>query len=193
MADFAARLVRKPKHAVPEVHALDEEGLVVRYQPEPRRWGRGKPRYGAELAHADRPETQDAYLSLSSLLLEILASGLSPREVGRMAGGLLGKEARSHDSSAPDDTLVQLEKFLESRGFMPKQIGSMPEVGFVLGRCPYEQAALANPAVVCSLHRALAEGMLESFGGTFEVTDLVARHPTTAGCRLDLHAVGQPD
>jgi len=146
----------------------------------------------AEMANADRPETQDAYLSLSRLLLEVLASGRSPREIGRIAGGLIGKQARSPGSSAPDDALVQLEKLLESRGFMPKQIGSMPEVGFALGRCPYEQAALANPAVVCGLHRALAEGMLESLGGAFKVTNLVARHPTTAGCRLELHAVGQP-
>jgi predicted ArsR family transcriptional regulator len=188
-----AYFVRKPKQVVPEVDALDEEELVVRYRPEPRRLGRGMPMYRAEMADADRPETQDAYLSLSWLLLEVLASGNSPREVGRMAGGLIGKEARNHDSSVPDDALVQLEKLLESRGFMPKQIGSMPEVGFVLGRCPYEQAALANPAVVCGLHRALAEGMLESLGGAFEVTNLLARHPTTAGCRLELRAVGQPD
>lgn len=102
---------------------------------------------------------------------------------------LIGKAARSNDSSAPDDTLAQLEKFLQSRGFMPKQIGS----GFELGRCPYEQAALVNPGLVCGLHRALAEGMLEALGGAFEVANLVARHPTTAGCRLELRAVGQLD
>jgi hypothetical protein len=110
-----------------------------------------------------------------------------------MAGRLVGKAARSNDSTAPDGALVQLEKFLDSRGFMPKQIGSGTEVGFELGRCPYEQAALANPGLVCGLHRALAEGMLEELGGAFEVANLVARHPTTAGCRLELRAVGQPD
>jgi hypothetical protein len=109
-----------------------------------------------------------------------------------MAGRLIGKAAFSNQSGGPDDALVQLENFLESRGFMPKQIGSRPEVGFELGRCPYEEAALANPRLVCGLHKALAEGMLEALGGAFEVTNLVARHPTTAGCRLVLRAVGQP-
>ena len=137
-------------------------------------------------------ETQDAYLSLCWLLLAVLADDHDPGEVGRMAGGLIGKAALSHGSDAPDETLVQLENFLESRGFMPKRIGSRPEVGFELGRCPYEEAALANPGLICGLHKALAEGMLKALGGTFEVTNLVARHPTTAGCRLELRAFDQP-
>jgi hypothetical protein len=136
-------------------------------------------------------ETQDAYLSLCWLLLAVLADDHDPGEVGRMAGRLIGKAALGNGPSAPDDALVQLENFLESRGFMPKQIRSAPEVGFELGRCPYEEAALANPGLVCGLHKALAEGMLEALGGAFEVTNLVARHPTTAGCRLELRAVGQ--
>jgi hypothetical protein len=137
-------------------------------------------------------ESQDAYLSLCWLLLAVLADDHDPGEAGRMAGRLIGKAAFSNHSGAPDDALVQLESFLESRGFMPKQTGSRPEVAFELGRCPYEEAALANPRLVCGLHKALAEGMLEALGGAFEVTNLIARHPTTAGCRLELRAVGQP-
>jgi hypothetical protein len=136
-------------------------------------------------------ETQDAYLSLCWLLLAVLADDHDPGEVGRRAGRLIGKAALGNGSSAPDDALVQLENFLESRGFRPKQIGSGSEAGFELGRCPYEEAALANPGLVCGLHKALAMGMLEALGGAYEVTNLVARHPTAAGCRLELRAVGQ--
>jgi hypothetical protein len=137
-------------------------------------------------------ETEDAYLSLCWLLLAVLADDHNPDEVGRRAGRLIGNSVLSDGSSAPDDVLVRLENFLESRGFMPRQIAGRPEAGFVLGRCPYEEAALANPGLVCGLHKALAEGMLEALGGGFEVTNLVARHPTTAGCRLELRAAGQP-
>jgi hypothetical protein len=137
-------------------------------------------------------ESQDAYLSLCWLLLAVLADDHDPGEAGRMAGRLIGNAAFSHHSGAPDDALVQFESFLENRGFMPRQIGSGPEVTFELGRCPYEEAALANPRLVCGLHKALAEGTLEALGGAFEVTNLVARHPTTAGCRLELRTVGQP-
>jgi hypothetical protein len=137
-------------------------------------------------------ETQDAYLSLCWLLLAVLADDHDPGETGRVAGRLIGKAALSNRSGASDDALVQVEDFLESRGFMPKQIGGGLEVGFELRRCPYEEAALANPGLVCGLHKALAEGMIEALGGAFEVMNLVARHPTTAGCRLELRAVGQP-
>lgn len=137
-------------------------------------------------------ESQDAYLSLCWLLLAVLADDHDPGEAGRMAGRLIGDAAFGDHTGAPEDALVQFESFLENRGFMPKQTGSRPEVVFELGRCPYEEAALANPRLVCGLHKALAEGTLEALGGAFEVTSLVARHPTTAGCRLHLRAVGRP-
>jgi len=192
LADIAACFGRKPKQAVPEAGALEEAGPAW-YRSEPKRPGRGNLRYTVAMADADRADTQETYLSLCRLLLAVLADGHDPGEAARTAGMLIGKAARSNDSSEPDDTLVQLEKFLQSRGFMPKPIGSGPETGFELGRCPYEQAALANPGLVCGLHRALAEGMLEALGGAFEVANLVARHPTTAGCRLELRAAGQPN
>jgi hypothetical protein len=192
LADIADCFGRKPKQVVSEAGALEEAG-PARRRSELKRPGRGNLRYTVAMADADRADTQEAYLSLCRLLVAVLADGHDPGEAGRTAGMLIGKAARNNDPSAPDDTLVQLEKFLQSRGFMPKQIGSTPETGFELGRCPYEQAALANPGLVCGLHRALAEGMLEALGGAFEVANLVARHPTTAGCRLELRPVGQPD
>jgi hypothetical protein len=192
LADIAARVGRKPQQVVPEAGAPGEAG-PARCRSEAQRPGRGNLRYTVDMADADQAETQEAYLSLCRLLLAVLADGHDPGEAGRTAGMLIGKAARNNDSSAPDDTLVQVEKFLQSRGFMPKQIRSGPETGFELGRCPYEQAALANPGLVCGLHRALAEGMLEALGGAFEVANLVARHPTTAGCRLELRAAGRPD
>jgi predicted ArsR family transcriptional regulator len=145
------------------------------------------------MADADGAETQDAYLSLSELLLGVLASGRDPEEVGRTSGRLIGQAARSNGPRAPDDSIAELERFLQSRGFMPERVGSGPDIGFELRCCPYEKAALANPSLVCGLHRTLAEGMLEALGGAFEVTNLIARHPTTAGCRLELRAARRPD
>jgi hypothetical protein len=123
----------------------------------------------------------------------VLAEGDDPDEAGRRAGRLIGSAALDNKSSACCNGPAELEAFLQSRGFMPKQIGSGPETGFVLGRCPFEEAALANPSLICGLHRRLAEGILDSHGGAFEVARLVARHPTTAGCRLELRAADQAD
>jgi predicted ArsR family transcriptional regulator len=193
LAAIAANFGVKPKQVAAQVDALCERGLVVKYPPRPSRSGRGKQRYAAAMADADTPETQDAYLGLSDLLLGVLVGGRDPDEVGKMAGRLIGQAVVSNDSSAPDDAVAQLESFLESRGFAPEQIGSRPDIGFVLGTCPFERAALINPSLVCGLHRALAEGMAEALGGAFQVTDLVARDPRKAGCRLELRIVRQPD
>jgi hypothetical protein len=143
--------------------------------------------------NADAGTAIDAYLSLSELLLAMLADGDDPGEAGRRAGRRIGRAARDDGSTAPCNGPAELERFLHSRGFMPKQIGAGPETGFVLGRCPFEQAAIANPSLICGLHRALAEGILDAVGGSFEVAKLVARHPTTAGCRLELRAADQAD
>jgi len=149
-------------------------------------------RYRAVMTASDSPRVQDAYRDLSELLLGVLADGRDPGEAGRAAGRLTGEAARSGDPGAPDDALAALEWFLESRGFMPEMVTDGPGTAFRLGCCPFAEAALVNPALVCGLHRAVAEGVLEALGGAFEVARLVARHPVTAGCRLELRAI-RPD
>jgi predicted ArsR family transcriptional regulator len=146
-------------------------------------------RYRAAMTAADRPRAQDAYRELSQLLLGVLAGGRDPGEVGRAAGRLIAEAARSSHTGAPDDALAALEGFLESRGFMPEMVTGRPGIEFRLGCCPLAEAVLVNPALICGLHRAVAEGVLEALGGAFEVTRLVARHPMMAGCRLELRAI----
>ncbi len=145
----------------------------------------------AAMTAADSPRVQDAYRDLSELLLGVLAGGRDPDEVGRAAGRLIAEAARS-SPSAPDDALTALEGILESRGFMPEMVTGRAGIEFRLGCCPFAEAALVNPGLVCGLHRAIAEGVLEALGGAFEVTGLVARHPMTAGCRLELRATCPP-
>ena len=55
----------------------------------------------------------------------------------------------------------------------------------MLGRCPFEDAEVASPTAVCGLHLGLAEGLAEGVGGC-EVTNLVAKNPHRAGCRVTL-------
>ncbi len=149
-------------------------------------------RHRATVTAADSPRAQDAYRDLAELLLGVLAGGRDPGEVGRAAGRLIAEAGRSSHPGAPDDALAALEGVLESRGFMPEMVTGRPGIEFRLGCCPFAEAALVNPALICGLHRAMAEGVLEALGGAFEVTGLVARHPMNAGCRLELHATRPP-
>lgn len=145
-------------------------------------------RYRAVMTAADSLRVQDAYRDLAELLLAVLAGGRDPGEAGRAAGRLIADTARSSHPDAADDALAALEGVLESRGFMPKMVTGRAGIEFRLGCCPFAEAALVNPALICGLHRAIAEGTLEALGGAFEVTRLVARHPMNAGCRLELRA-----
>jgi predicted ArsR family transcriptional regulator len=208
VATIAEQVGLEPRQAAVQVGALCQSGLVVESEPGKGRSHRGKPRYAAATPAPpssdppdvldpgeppDPPKTQDAYLGLSELLLGILVGDRDPDDVGRMAGRLIGNAVVSSDSNAPPGAVAQLERFLENRGFRPMQIGSPPDIAFVLQCCPFEKAASINPGLVCGLHRAMAEGMAEALGGAFEVTDLVARNPSTAGCRLELRTTNRLD
>ena len=125
--------------------------------------------------------TPGPYELLAVLLLSV-AKGLStPREAGTAAGRELavGYEL----GAAPLDVL---ESEMARRGFEPRREYNEPLVELVLERCPFEVAAASDPDIVCCVHRGLAEGILDGMDSDLEVTDLVAYHPSEAGCRLQM-------
>jgi predicted ArsR family transcriptional regulator len=130
------------------------------------------------------------YELLALLLLEV-AKGGSPVEAGARAGRDL---AATHDSQA--DPVAVIESEMARRGFEPRREDTSTSLELVLERCPFEAAALADPDVVCQIHRGLAEGILSAMGSDLSVSELVAHDPRQAGCRLRMKAVpgsaGQP-
>jgi hypothetical protein len=84
------------------------------------------------------------------------------------------------------DPVDRLEVNAARHGFDPRRVERRSSVELVLDRCPFEATAVGAPEVVCELHRGMAEGIAEASGGAVEVTDLVARNPRRAGCRLKL-------
>lgn len=162
---------------------LSEAGLVIE-ELAPRA-GPGRPRLQYRPAPAPAAfGGESPYQQLSLLLLELVATDRSPRQIGAEAGRRLGARA----ASAPD-ALAALEELVARQGFEPRRVERRGSVDFVLGHCPFVAAASANPTVVCELHRGLAEGMAEALSGDIEVTDLIARNPKRAGCRLQTRSV----
>lgn len=172
------------QHLATFVHA----GLVTEELAPPAGPGRRKLRYRiAPTAAAwggDNP-----YEQLSVLLLDVLRSNRSARDVGVDAGRRLASGRRT-GSANPTATLVDL---VARQGFEPRltQHGDHTEV--ILEHCPFAAAAAADPATICELHRGLAEGMVDALDGDLTVTDLVARNPKRAGCRLQLTSQGADD
>ena len=121
------------------------------------------------------------YEELSELLVEALASGRSPRDVGVEAGRRLAA-----DLPATADPVDRFEMFAARRGFEPRRVNRRSSVDLVLCRCPYESSATASPGIVCQLHLGLAEGIAQASDGAIEVAGLTTRDPRKAGCRLSL-------
>ncbi len=173
-------------NAVRQHLALLTTAGLVSERIEEQRSGPGRPRLIYEVA----PEvigTWDIpgpYEYLATLLSEVLASGDHPEEVGRRAGRRRAGEL----APAPGvDPVATIQQELARWGFRPTLREGSERCDLVLGKCPFERAALANRAAVCSVHRGLAKGLAEGLGGTVVVDDLVARNPARAGCRVVLH------
>lgn len=162
---------------------LRDGGLVVENVERRGRPGRPRLRYrpGPEAVGLGDGPTPAERLTL--LLLEMLRSGRTARDVGREAG-------RTEAVRAGADVGVDvLEEFAMREGFHPERYEVEGLIELVLGKCPFERAAREDPGTVCQLHRGLAEGLAEAVGGA-RVHDLVVHDPHRAGCRLRLEADG---
>ena len=60
------------------------------------------------------------------------------------------------------------------------------DVEIVLHDCPFESAAVTDPAIVCALHLGIAQGLAEVTDGVV-VDELIPDDPRRAQCRLKLH------
>jgi predicted ArsR family transcriptional regulator len=145
--------------------------------------GRGRPRlqYRPALVTSGGWGIASPYEHVAVMLVEALRSGRSPREVGAEAGRQLATTV-----PGSTDTVDRLEIIAAQRGFEPRRVERRGSVDLVLDRCPFQVTATIAPDIICQLHLGVAEGIAEATGGSVEVTELVARDPRRAGCRLKL-------
>ncbi len=123
------------------------------------------------------------------MLLDLATSGDSPYEVGRRS--TLSAESQTtadldaaNLDAASDDTVAALALRLELDGFKPSVNGSTIE----LGRCPFADLAVADPDVVCELHRGLIDGYLDGQTGDATAT-LSQKSPRLAGCTVVINSI----
>ncbi len=144
----------------------------------------GRPR----LLYRPAPDTpsgvEQSYRRLAVLLATALASGDDPAVVGRHAAE---RTAAPLSGGAPVDALTAR---FAADGFAPTVRRRGRRADVVLGRCPFVDAAVANPAAVCRLHLGLAEGAADAIGGV-RVDGLVAKDPRRAGCRVAVTEIGR--
>lgn len=149
------------------------EADLVAEEREPRS-APGRPRLVYQL-RADAPTGVDQpYRRLAVLLATVLATADDPVGVGRRAAVPL-------TADRVEDGIDALAERFAADGFDPsvRRRGSRTEL--VLQRCPYADAAAANPAVVCQLHLGLTEAAAEAIGDV-RIDRLLAKEPHRAGC-----------
>jgi predicted ArsR family transcriptional regulator len=177
----------KLNHNAVRQHLAKLVGAGLLEEAPVARQGRGRPAlfYRAAPEGAATWTAQSPYQQLSLLLLQLARGRGTPLEVGAAAG-------RSIDVADAEDPLARLTDEMARRGFRPIPVARAGGFELVLGRCPFEAVAVEAPDVICRLHRGLAVGILEAVGGDYEVEDLVAHDPRSAGCRLQVRPVAQP-
>lgn len=158
---------------------LVEANLVERRREQ---GGRGRPGDRWVVAPEARPGGQapTAYQEIAVGLARAFPTGPGPmKEIGRV-GREIGRNLAEAGEGATGQELVDV---LARLGFEPR-LEPEEDGGFSchLGNCPYRESALANPDVVCELHRSMTVGLLERLDPDASLTGFEVRDPREAGC-----------
>lgn len=159
---------------------LCEAGLLVEQQAPASGPGRPRLQYRPAPSAAAKWGGRGPYEELTLHLVDMAASGRSPREQGAAAG------RRAPVARSSGDALVSLEGEMARWGFEPHIDDRGSTADLIAGSCPFEAAASAAPDVVCEIHRGLVEGVLEAVDGSYELAAFTRRDPARAGCRFRL-------
>ena len=187
-ATIAERLGMHPNGVRTQLQRLGRSGLV---ESDTAHGAVGRPRIlwrvtPQAIAEADLPHT--GWAMARSLARAIPATPARLREV-EAAGVDLGLELAA-DIGAAGGTEGQdpLGRALAALGFAPRRHFDGAITRYELRRCPYAEAVRENPAVVCTLHRGVVQGVLKSLGSDAALTGFVPRPPDVAGCIVEVTA-----
>ncbi len=107
------------------------------------------------------------YELLSRLALGALAAGGSREDslrVCREAGAAEGRRALAGEAAAPSDrdaAAALVARVAEDQGLLPEVAWQEQALAVVVHNCTFRELSGADPDLVCALHRAFLEGVLE--------------------------------
>jgi predicted ArsR family transcriptional regulator len=166
-ADVAEALGLHVNTVRPHLERMREVGLL---QVEAdARGGVGRPQHRYSLA-PDAPSLglePSPFPTLARVLLEAAASagveGDEVSEAGRAQGRVdaAAWAAEGDDLDCLDALLLEQSRM----GFDPALVADDAGATLAFAHCPFRPLADAHPELVCSLHRGLVEGLVETFPG----------------------------
>lgn len=160
---------------------LVDAGLVVERIAPPSGPGRPPLVYEVDPAADGRWGVAGPYERLALWLAEIVRTGDAPVEVGRRVG-----RRQRLGTSVPADGVAVLAEQMARQGFDPTVRRRGVSVEIVLGTCPFETTAVADPDTVCQLHLGIAQGIAEDLDDV-AVDALEPKDPRRAHCVLRCH------
>jgi len=162
---------------------LDEAGLVERRRT---RGERGRPGDRWLVASGARPggEPPSGYADMASWLARATPGGPGRLRALEGTGREIGRELAP---SAAEDPAEAFRSVLAALGFQPA-IERGEKGGFAcrMESCPYRDAALENPDVVCTLHRGITAGLLELLDPAAKLSRFEPHDPRRAGCLVEV-------
>lgn len=163
---------------------LEQAELVVRKRERQAR-GRPSDRWSISPSALPGGDAPTACADLGRWLVRVIASSkASLRDVeasGRKIGATLVPDG--HDLGAE----ARMHALLVALGFQPRrELGDGARMSYCLGNCPYRDVVRERPAIVCTLHRGMTRGMLETLDPQTKLTGFVIRDAEAAGCRIEL-------
>jgi predicted ArsR family transcriptional regulator len=188
-AELADRLGLHPNGVRTHLERLCKAGLVVRVQV---RHARGRPPDAWTIAPDARPggAAPSAYRDLGRWLARTMStrcSGLrSVEATGREIGRELGFRQDRSGIDAFTDTLTAL-------GFQPMAQETEGEhLLLTLRNCPYRDAVLENQPAICTLHRGITRGLLDTLIPSSKLASFEPHDPKEAGCTVELARTSTP-
>jgi predicted ArsR family transcriptional regulator len=190
--ELAEALALHPNGVRRHLEHLQRAGLIRR---EGMRQRRGRPKDGWSIDPDARPGGDEprGYEELGRWLARAIpAQPGNLREV-EATGRAIGRELPIADTGPPVAAgLGDFERAITWLGFAPHredlEVEPEPEdeetVSYRLTNCPYRQAVEANQPVVCTLHKGILSGLLETLEPGAEITGFRPRDPRHAGCTV---------
>jgi predicted ArsR family transcriptional regulator len=182
--ELAERLELHPNGVRVHLERLREGGLVAR---ERTRRGRGRPRDTWTVAPDAQPGggPPTAYADLGRWLARAIAPGRNRLRAVQATGREIGRGLAPEGGlgSAEDE----MHAALVSLGFQPeREVDPEGQLTYRLRNCPYRDAVRENQPVVCTLHRGITRGLLDTIAPETKLAGFVPRDPDTAGCLIEL-------
>jgi predicted ArsR family transcriptional regulator len=181
---MAAQLDLHPNGVRAHLERLREAGLVVR---ERVRQPIGRPRDMWGIAPGARPggDPPSAYADLGRWLANVVARGKASQRAVEATGREIGQGLVAESSAGSPEE--QMHGALAALGFQPeREVDPAGKLTYRLCNCPYRDVARGRQQVVCTLHRGVTRGLLDTIAPKTKLASFEPLDPDSAGCLIEL-------